>query len=187
MEEDYPIPPSPSQLPDIDIEAELILPSDVGQERSTARRLALQILYEIDCTDHPPSVVIKEQLANYTLARLTTDYTLKLVNGVLEHMERVDMIIRTVAQEWPLDQVAIIDRNILRLGVCEHMLSELPIGVIVDEAVGLARQFGTEASLRFVNGVLGAVFADTERLKKMLSVEMPDDDDDDDYDDLDDD
>lgn len=176
---DYPIPDS-NNTEDIDIENELDLPDDTGQERSIARRLALQILYEIDSAEHPTGQVIANQLSQYNILPMTHDYTVGLVNGVLEHLERLDMIIQTSAQEWPLDQVAIIDRNILRIAVYEYgMLGKLPKGVVSDEGMNLARMFGSDSSLRFVNGVLGSVFDDDTRLQKLVNIDLPDDDEED--------
>ena len=173
---DFPLPEFNS-ADDIDIEAELELPDDKGQERSIARRLALQILYEIDSAEHPTGQVIANQLAQYNILPMTHGYTVGLVKGVLEHLERLDMIIQTSAQEWPLDQVAIIDRNILRIAVFEYaMLGKLPKGVVSDEGMNLAQQFGSDSSLRFINGVLGTVFDDDERLQKLVQIEIPDDD-----------
>lgn len=177
---DYPLPSFDDDTEDL--EAELALPIDTGQERSVARRLALQMLYEIDCTDHPMGEVIASQMSRHVLREaLTGTYTIRLVKGVLSEVERMDMILQTVAQEWPLDQVAIIDRNILRIAVYEYTrIGGLAAGIVADEAMNLARQFGSDSSLRFVNGVLGAVFSDEKRLQAMLAVEIPDDDDDDD-------
>ncbi|MEO1442633.1 MAG: transcription antitermination factor NusB, partial [Chloroflexota bacterium] len=89
-----------------------------------------------------------------------------------------------VAQEFPLDSVAIVDRNILRIAVCEHsFIGGMPVGIVVDEAVKLAVQFGSDVAPRFVNGVLGSIFSNDKRLKAMMAAELPDEDDDDEYDD----
>lgn len=183
---DYPIR-EPDNADDLDIEEELKIPDDKGRERSTARWLALQILYELDSTDHPRGLVMSEHTARYTLQQKTRDYTYKLVNGVLDNVNRLDMIIQTVAQEYPLDQIATIDRNILRIGVYEYsMLANLPVGVVVDEAVWLSTEFGADTAPRFINGVLGELFSNEERLEAMLAAEMPTDDEyyDDDFDDF---
>lgn len=164
-----------------DLESELALPDDDGIERSVARRLALQILYEVDCADHSHNEVIASQLSLYKIRPFTTDYTIRLVKGIITNIERVDMIVQTVAQEWPLDQVAIIDRNILRIAVYEYtMIGNLPIAVVTDEAIQLAKLFGSDSAIRFVNGVLGSVFSDEARLKAMLMVDLPEDDTDED-------
>lgn len=178
--------PIPDPDNEIDIEAELDLPEQAGRERSVARWLTLQILYEADSTEHPHTQVMAHHLQRYTLRPLTRDYAMTLVNGVMDNIERLDMILQTIAQEHPLDEVAIVDRNVLRSAVYEFaMLGGLPVGVVVDEAVQLAKGFGGDSAPRFVNGVLGAVFSDEKRLQAMLAVELPPDDDDYDYDDED--
>jgi N utilization substance protein B len=179
--------PEPS-VDDIDIEEELTLPPDKGQEKTIARRLALQILYETDCAEHPLNLVIATHLGRYVLQPGTKDYAIRLATGVEEDVDRLDMIIQTFAQEWPLDQIAIVDRNILRLAIYEYaMISKLPVGVVTDEAVNLAKVFGSDASLRFINGVLGNIFRNDDLLQTLLTVEMPDIDDEDyDYGDDDD-
>ncbi len=177
---DFPIPPNPNPENDIDIESELDLPDDTGQERSIARWLAMQVLYEIDCADHPHGQALAHHLRQYAaLQPATVEYTVKLVNGVMDNIERLDMILQTIAQEYPLDQIAIVDRNVLRSAVYEYaMLGGIPVGVVIDEAVQLAKRFGAESAPRFVNGVLGAVFKDEKRLQAMLEVELPEEDDD---------
>ncbi|MEL6152362.1 MAG: transcription antitermination factor NusB, partial [Chloroflexota bacterium] len=181
---DLPPLPRPGELDDIDIEAELVIPDDAGQERTIARMLAMQILYEIDSTDHPRGEVMTNQFSNHSLQPFTREYTVNLVNGVLDNLDRLDMIIQTVAQEFPLDSVAIVDRNILRIAVCEHsFIGGMPVGIVVDEAVKLAVQFGSDVAPRFVNGVLGSIFSNDKRLKAMMAAELPDEDDDDEYDD----
>ena len=181
-----PVTTYPTQDPNNadDIDEELSIPDDHGRVRSTARWLALQILYEIDVTEHPRGEVITHHLSRYTLQTDTRDYTYRLVNGALDHVERLDMILQTIAQEHPLDQVAVIDRNVLRIALFEYtMIGGLPTGVVADEAVQLARQFGSDSAPRFVNGVLGAIFSNEPRLQAMLAAELPPDDEDDEYDD----
>lgn len=173
---------TPNSAENLDIEEELKIPSDRGRERSTARWLALQVLYEIDSTDHPRGEVMSHHLQHYSLQEKTRKYTYTLVNGVLDDLERLDMIAQTVAQEYPLDTIAVIDRNILRIAIFEYaMLRDLPVGVVVDEAVWLSTEFGADTSPRFINGVLGAIFRNEERLTAMLTAEMPPEDEDDDF------
>ena len=180
---DYPIS-EPNGADDLDIEEELEIPDDRGRERSAARWLALQILYEIDSTDHLRGEVMSGHMGRYSLQEKTREYTYTLVNGVLDNVNRLDMILQTIAQEYPLDQVATIDRNILRIAVYEYsMLGGLPVGVVVDEAVWLSKEFGSDTAPNFINGVLGALFTNQKRLKAMLEAEMPSDDSDDFYED----
>jgi N utilization substance protein B len=171
--------PNPSSLDDIDIEEELNIPSDEGQERTIARRLALQILYEVDSTEHPLGEVMATHLGRYALRNPTVDHTSRLVHGVMDNQERLDMILQTVAPDFPLDEVAVVDRNVLRLALYEAaMINELPVKIVLQEAVKLTEVFAADSAVRFVNGVLGGIFNNPERLKAMLAVEIPDEDDD---------
>lgn len=128
--------------------------------RHQARCLALQALYEVDCTDHPVGVVINERLASDNFREEIHTLTNRLVAGVLEHRGRLDTLIRRYAPEWPLDQIAVIDRNILRIAIYELIVDDsVPVKVAINEAVELAKTFGTESTPRFVNGVLGTLAA----------------------------
>lgn len=167
---DYPDPNTINHADDDDIEAELALPDDTGRERTTARWLSLQILYEIDSAHHPSGEVMARHLNRYSLQRLTLEYTYQLVNGVLENLEKLDEVIQRAATEWPLDQIAIVDRNLLRLAVCEYVLiATQSVGVVTKEAVKLAEVFGGDTSPRFVNGVLGALFEDPANYAHLLT------------------
>jgi N utilization substance protein B len=128
--------------------------------RHQARRLALQALYEIDCTDHPVSTVLNERLESDSYREETRTLTTRLVSGVLEHRDQLDALIRRYAPEWPLDQIAILDRNILRIAIFELIIDDsVPVKVAINEAVELAKTFGAESTPRFINGVLGTLAA----------------------------
>jgi N utilization substance protein B len=128
--------------------------------RHQARRLALQALYEIDCTDHPVGTVLNERLESDTYREETRTLTIRLVSGVLEHRDQLDALIRRYAPEWPLDQIAILDRNILRIAIFELIIDDsVPVKVAINEAVELAKTFGAESTPRFINGVLGTLAA----------------------------
>jgi N utilization substance protein B len=128
--------------------------------RHQARRLALQVLYEIDASDHPIGTVLSERLASDNYREEIYTLTTRLVHGVLEHRARLDTLIRRYAPEWPLDQIAILDRNILRIAIYELLIDDtVPVKVAINEAVELAKTFGTESTPRFVNGVLGTLAA----------------------------
>lgn len=130
-----------------------------------ARSVALQALYEIDCTDHLPGEVITVRLhaereASQPLSEASEKFMHRLVSGVLEHRERLDELIRRHAPEWPLSQMAIIDRNVLRIAIYELIVTnETPPKVAINEAVELAKLYGSDSSPRFVNGVLGTLAA----------------------------
>lgn len=126
--------------------------------RRRARALALQALYEIDSTGHSSDRVLEHLLEDdKKLPSEGVEYTTQLVNGVLACSQQLDAIIQKHAPEWPVEQLAIIDRNILRMALYElQHIADVPVKVAVNEAVELAKTFGSDTSPRFVNGVLGA-------------------------------
>ena len=144
-----------------DAEVEVIEHPPAATERSAARRIALQVLYEIDCSDHLLGDVIAARLGEEELSRRVEKYVRQIVEGVTANRSQLDTFIQRFASEFPLDQVAIIDRNILRLGVYELAAQQsTSVNVIIAEAMELANIYGAEGSLRFVNGVLGAIAAE---------------------------
>ena len=126
----------------------------VIKERKQARALALQTLYEVDCVQHQPGSVIDAQ---------GSAFLRWLVSGVVRHRPALDQLIHQFAPEWPVDQLAIIDRNILRLALYEIGAKEgdAPPKVVINEAVELAKSFGSDSSPRFINGVLGSALPTT--------------------------
>ncbi len=123
-----------------------------------ARQIALQALYELDCTHHTIGEVMVARLEDQLLSEETRQFAYRLVNGVLDHRQELDGMIEHYAPEWPLKQMAIIDRNILRMAIFEFAVSgETPIKVAINEAIELAKEYGSESASRFVNGVLGAL------------------------------
>ena len=137
--------------------------------RHQARTLALQALYELDCTDHAIGEVLRERLEEDTLRDETRTRTARLVRGVLDYQEQLDVLIRRFAPEWPLDQIAVIDRNILRIAMYELLVDDaVPIKVAINEAVELAKTFGTESTPRFVNGVLGTLAAREPEVRSLF-------------------
>jgi transcription antitermination protein NusB len=126
--------------------------------RHRARVSALQALFEIDCASRNPAVVIERRLQDIPLPEAGADFARDLVQGVSEHQEELDALVGRYAPEWPVDQIAIIDRNILRLAIYEILKrDDTPIKVAINEAVELAKEFGSDSSSRFVNGVLGSL------------------------------
>jgi N utilization substance protein B len=128
--------------------------------RHRARVAALQALYELDCTAHAPAVVIEQRLMEVQLPETGERFARDLVEGVREHMEWLDSLIARYAPDWPVDQIAVIDRNVLRISIYEILMrKDTPTKVAINEAVELAKQFGSDSSSRFVNGVLGSLVA----------------------------
>lgn len=128
--------------------------------RTRARSLALQALYEIDVTGHAPLLVLGSRLEETELEPELVEFAKQIVLGVFPMFNTLDTFISEHAPEWPMDQVAIIDRNILRIALWEFAVyGKTPIKVVINEAVELAKTYGSDSTPRFVNGVLGSLAA----------------------------
>ncbi len=128
------------------------------KSRTRARSIALQVLYEIDMANHPPADVLRERLDDSPVAEDLADFARQIVFGVLPLTHELDQIIAKYAPEWPLEQIAAIDRNILRVACWEFAVRrETPVKVAINEAVELAKMYGSDSAPRFVNGVLGSL------------------------------
>jgi N utilization substance protein B len=128
-----------------------------GQRRK-ARIIALKALYEMDTVAHQPEDILARLLEEAAAPPDVEAFARELVTSVLAHQEEIDEVIRQKAPAWPLEQVAVVDRNVLRLAIFEILLdNRVPVRAAINEAVELAKAFGGESSPKFVNGVLGAV------------------------------
>lgn len=126
--------------------------------RTKARSIALQVLYECDLTNHPPGLVLQERLVEDELDPALVEFAQQIIMGVLPISTTLDHFIAEHAPEWPMDQVAVIDRNILRIALWEFAVADCtPIKVAINEAIELAKNFGADSTPRFVNGVLGSL------------------------------
>jgi len=130
------------------------------QVRRQARIAALQALFEIDCVSHPVGTVVQRRIEEAGLPDEGQAFLVKVVQGVLTNQGELDNLISKYAPEWPIEQMAIIDRNILRIALFEFLVDGgTPPKVAINEAVELAKAFGSDSSRRFVNGVLGTLLA----------------------------
>lgn len=138
----------------------------IGDKRK-ARKLALQALYEADCIPtHRADDAAKRLLAESRISPEGSDLCRELVSGVVEKKDTIDAILRERAPLWPLEQLSPIDRNVLRIAIYELRYSEkAPQKAVINEAVELAKVFGSGNSAKFVNGVLGAVYGETHEAK----------------------
>lgn len=139
-------------------------PSKHGPSKSQQRRargLALQTLYEVDISGHPPADVLARLAEERRPGPDVLDYARDLIVGVAQHRDAIDDLIHRQAPAWPLGQMSAIDRNILRVGIYEAFFNSttIGVGVAINEAVEIAKRFGSEASSRFINGVLGQIAA----------------------------
>lgn len=126
--------------------------------RQHGRIAALKALYELDTTQHPLGVVLSQRLADEHLSPAGEEFTRTLVTGIQQHRAELDEMIQRHAPEWPIDQMAVVDRNVLRIAIFEFHIAHLtPLKVAINEAIELAKTFGSDSAPRFVNGVLGAL------------------------------
>lgn len=137
--------------------------------RTRARSLALQVLYEVDIANHLPADVFKARLEEIGLSEELSEFSRKIIFGVLPLTHNLDVLISKYAPEWPLDQIAAIDRNILRIALWEFaVFHETPIKVAINEAVELAKLYGSDSAPRFVNGVLGSLAERQHEIRQSL-------------------
>ncbi len=128
--------------------------------RRLAREAVLQSLYEMDVAAHDPSDALERMIKEQRLKGDLPDFARTLLSGVLENRSEIDAIIERHAPARPTEQLSPIDRNILRIAIREFLVDNLtPVGAAINEAVDMAKKFGSESSGRFINGVLGAVSA----------------------------
>jgi len=127
--------------------------------RSQARECALQVLYQVEIGQVPVDEAIKDYFDERSLSESLKVFAVFLVRGVSEHRDRLNEYIRQYARNWELDRMAVIDKNILRIGIYEILyVEDIPPKVSINEAVELAKRFGDTDSPKFVNGILDSVF-----------------------------
>jgi N utilization substance protein B len=131
----------------------------VTGSRRRSRIIAFQVLYEADQSQHPRATVLKRHLRDAGLSSEAAGFVTELVSGVDAHGEEIDAMIEERASAFPLAAMAPVDRNVLRLAIFEICFDNhrAPLPVVINEAVELAKGYGSESSGRFVHGVLGAV------------------------------
>jgi N utilization substance protein B len=139
------------------------------KSRTRARSVALQVLYEIDLAQHSPTEVFRLRLEDNPLSDDLAEFARQIIFGVLPLTEQLDHAIARYAPEWPLDQIAAIDRNILRMACWEFAVQqETPTKVAINEAVELAKMYGSDSAARFVNGVLGSLVEHQREIEQQL-------------------
>ncbi|MDP3014305.1 MAG: transcription antitermination factor NusB [Candidatus Subteraquimicrobiales bacterium] len=134
-------------------------------ERRKARIAALEVLYQRDITGS-----FLEELLKHRTSALTTeteplsDFALRLIRGTIEHQEEIDNLISEKADNWALDRIAVVDRNILRLSIYSLLYEkDIPAGVTINEAIELAKIYGEADSSKFINGILGGIAREIEK------------------------
>jgi N utilization substance protein B len=141
--------------------------------RRRARAIVLQTLFELDFTNHQPQAALEARFEEYPLPEAAEGFARSLTMGVQVYRTYLDSVVSDLAPEWPIDQIAAVDRNILRIAIYELLFeSEIPPKVAINEAVELAKMFGSESAPRFVNGVLGSLVS-RDRVKIRETLRMP--------------
>ncbi len=136
--------------------------------RHLSRSIAMQSLYEWDFSGKKVDLekTTEKNLKEFGPGLEDPSFVWQLVTGTVEHLLSIDKIIETSAPEWPLDQISIVDRNVLRIGLYELIYGDkeaVPPKVAINEAIELAKSFGGESSGKFINGVLGTVYKEIEK------------------------
>jgi N utilization substance protein B len=137
----------------------------IVQIRRQARVSALQALYELDTTNHLAGDVIAYRLEDRPLPTEGEAFLRQIVSGVVQYRDELDKLIQKFAPAWPVAQIAVVDRNVLRIALYELAGKvDTPQKVAINEAVDLAKTFGSDSSSRFINGVLGSAVAGNNQL-----------------------
>ena len=132
--------------------------------RRDCRVLALQVLFESDLVNHKTSFVVNRVLQNSDISSDFRKFAIELIKNVLENLGEVDNIISGHARNWPIDQIAVVDLNILRIAISEIKWgSDAPAGAVINEAIELSKVFGSDGSPGFVNGVLGSFMRNQDK------------------------
>ena len=136
--------------------------------RHLSRSIAMQSLYEWDFGGKKGDLekIIEKNIKEFGPGLENTSLIWQIITGVVKHLFNIDKIIEKAAPEWPIDQITVVDRNILRIGLYELLYAnkeEVPSKVAINEAIELAKSFGGESSGKFVNGVLGTVYKELEK------------------------
>jgi len=139
--------------------------------RHLSRSIVMQSLYEWDFYNQEKDLkeIVERNIKEFGPGLEDTDFIWRLVDGVTSHLPQLNKIIEKAAPEWPLEKITIVDRNVLRIGLCELLFGdkkEVPPKVAINEAIELAKSFGGESSGKFINGVLGTVYKEMENIKK---------------------
>jgi N utilization substance protein B len=135
--------------------------------RHLIRTIILQTLYEWDFYNKKADLaaVLDRNLQEFGPGIDEPEFAWKILKGIVEHMKEIDTVIERVAPEWPIDQIAVIDRNVLRIGLYELFYAdktEVPAKVAINEAIEIAKNYGGINSPKFINGVLGTVFREEQ-------------------------
>jgi len=145
-----------------------VLSGGVMGERRVSREVSLKVLFQVDLVHANIEEALKHAFENDKYSDDVKEFTLTLVKGVMSNLAEIDKMIKNYTNNWSLDRITNIDRNILRIAIYEILyLQNIPKSVSINEAVELAKKYGTRSSFSFVNGVLGRINKNDKILKKI--------------------
>ena len=132
-------------------------------KRRAARELALKFLYQTEFNSNSPDSELNSFCERANVSEEIQDFTQTLIKNIFIHKKEVDGLLKKISANWVPDRMAMIDKNILRLGICELLFdATTPPKVVINEAVEIAKKFGTEESPDFINGILDKVYKDSK-------------------------
>lgn len=140
--------------------------------RRKARIVAVQVLYELDCTEHKAEEALAHLAMEKALPQEVLSFSEQLIQGVLRNKSKLDDLIEHFAPAFPVEQMSVVDRNVLRLAIFEILFdNNTPLKVAINEAIELAKAFGSNSSPRLINGVLGSIVTkyDTKKQTRRLN------------------
>ena len=146
--------------------------------RHLVRSVVLQSLYEWDFYHRKKDVpeILERNLTEFAPGIDEPDFAWRILKGIIEHLDNIDKIIVKAAPEWPLDKIAMVERNVLRIGLYELLYAdkeEVPPKVAINEAIEVAKNYGGPNSVKFINGVLGTVYREMEKSEGRVPEEKP--------------
>ena len=144
--------------------------------RQLCRQVVLQSLYEWDFANQKSDLIkiVERNINEFAPGIDEPEFVWKIVNGVVQHMKEIDMIITRIAPQWPIDKISIIDRNAFRIGLYELLYAdpkEVPPIVAINEAIEIAKNYGGQNSGKFINGVLGTMYKELKEQGKITERE----------------
>lgn len=148
--------------------------------RHLLRTIVFQTLYEWDFYEKKVSFtdILERNMEEFAYGVDEPEFSWKIAKGLIEHLDEIDEVIKKAAPEWPIDQISIVDRNVLRMGLYELLYAdkeEVPPKVAINEAIEIAKNYGGINSHKFINGVLGTVFNDMEEISDKGKEETKED------------
>ncbi len=146
--------------------------------RHLVRSVVLQSLYEWDFYHRKKDVteILERNLTEFAPGIDEPDFAWRILKGIIEHLDNIDKIIVRAAPEWPLEKIAMVERNVLRIGLYELLYAdreEVPPKVAINEAIEVAKNYGGPNSVKFINGVLGTVYREMEKEAGNVPEEKP--------------